>query len=258
MWTITQLKDAARNELKVSYWLSFAVCLVSGILAGGGASPSFSFNLPLSGNSAGVNIFDGSHSPSLGAGIAFAFLFLIFFIFALIISFGFNTFVTNPIIVGKCRYFIKCRDEDRSFKYLFSGFSKNNGYLSTVKTMLLKNIFISLWSLLFIIPGIIKSYSWRMVPYILSEYPNMHYKAALDLSEKMTNGEKANMFVLDLSFLGWIFLGVMACGVGVYFVTPYIEATWVQFYFVMRDKIGLGGVNESDNQTDLYNQGTNY
>ena len=75
-----------------------------------------------------------------------------------------------------------------------------------------------------------------MVPYILSETPDLDYKAALSLSKSMTDGEKWKMFVLDLSFIGWYILGALALFIGVLFVNPYVEATWAQFYLAMRTK----------------------
>ena len=103
--------------------------------------------------------------------------------------------------------------------------------------MFLTNLFIGLWTLLFIIPGIIKSYSYRMVPYILSETPKLDYKEALNISKRMTDGEKFKMWILDLSFMGWYVLGALALFVGVLFVNPYVEATWAQFYLTMRRKV---------------------
>ena len=74
-------------------------------------------------------------------------------------------------------------------------------------------------------PGIIKSYAYRMVPYILADNPKMDAMEAIALSRKMMDGQKWNTFVLDLSFLGWYLLGILALGIGTLFVHPYKFST---------------------------------
>mgnify|MGYP006295230481 CR=1 FL=1 len=85
-----------------------------------------------------------------------------------------------------------------------------------------------------IIPGIIKSYAYRMVPYILAENPKIGHRRALDLSNKMTRGEKWKIFVLDLSFIGWFILGALFFGIGVFFVQPYYDATNSELYIKLK------------------------
>jgi uncharacterized membrane protein len=232
MWTITQLKENAKSTLKNSYWIAFAVCFVAGIL--GGSSSGWSLNIA----------FPAAPPPDSGVEAffwaGFAVFMIIVSIFVGLFSLALLAFVTNPVLVGKSRYFVQGElSSEWSFLHLFSVFKKGQ-YLSVVKTMILRDLFVGLWSLVFIIPGIIKGYSWRMVPYILAENPEMPYKEALELSARMTDGEKFDMFVLDLSFIGWYLLGVLACGIGVLFVNPYFEATWAQLYFVLRQKVGFG------------------
>ena len=100
--------------------------------------------------------------------------------------------------------------------------------------MLLRSIQLFLWFLLLVIPGIVKSYEYRMVPYILAENPRIGAKEAIQLSRRMTDGSKFSMFVLDLSFLGWILLGLLACFVGVLFVQPYVDMTMAELYIDLR------------------------
>ena len=106
--------------------------------------------------------------------------------------------------------------------------------MDIIKAMLYKGVLNFLWYLLLIIPGIVKSYAYMMVPYILAENPNIGYKRALELSDQMTYGHKLNIFVLRLSFFGWYFLGVMCCCVGVIFVVPYENATMAELYLVLK------------------------
>ena len=229
MWNRSQLKTAAKGDLKGFYWLSFAVCLVAGILTGGGLGLNLGSDSLDFGTVGEVgDIASSAISPALMTVFGGALLF------ASVFGWAFWAFVTNPVLVGKCRFFLHINEGEREIGTLFSAFK--NGYTSVVKTMFMMNLFVFLWSLLFIIPGIIKSYSYRMVPYILSENPALEYKDALRASAEMTSGQKFKMFVLDLSFIGWCLLGVMAFGVGVLFVLPYIEATWAQLYLTMRQR----------------------
>jgi uncharacterized membrane protein len=97
-----------------------------------------------------------------------------------------------------------------------------------------RGLFTFLWFLALIVPGIIKSYSYRMVPYILCDNPNIGYKRSLILSMQMTDNQKMDMFILDLSFIGWYILGLCACCIGVIFVNPYYNATCAELYLDMR------------------------
>lgn len=96
------------------------------------------------------------------------------------------------------------------------------------------NLYIFLWFLLLIIPGIIKSYEYMFIPYLLAENPDMDIKEVFKKSKEMTNNQKGNMFVLDLSFIGWYFLGALII-IGAVFVAPYHEATRAQLYFELKE-----------------------
>ena len=100
------------------------------------------------------------------------------------------------------------------------------------------NLFLGLWFMLLIVPGIIKTYSYRMVPYLVAENPEMDFKDAIDASRKMMDGEKWKTFVLDLSFLGWIILTSLTCGIlGIFYTTPYISQTNAELYTVLKAKL---------------------
>ena len=91
-------------------------------------------------------------------------------------------------------------------------------------------IFTILWSLLFVIPGIIKYYSYRMAFFILADNPELSAREALKKSEEMMKGRKMDLFVLDLSFIGWLFLVAITFGVASIYVAPYYGATQANFY----------------------------
>jgi uncharacterized membrane protein len=142
--------------------------------------------------------------------------------------------VFNPLEVG-CRSFFnrntKAPAEMDEVKTGFHPYGRNVG------AMLLRDLFIFLWSLLFIIPGLIKHYSYRMVPYILAEDPSIGAKDAITLSRQMMDGHKWNTFVLDLSFIGWDLLSALTLGLlGVFYVNPYKYSTGAELYQVLKNQ----------------------
>ena len=225
MWYRNTLKTNARHELKISYWLSFAICLVTSILGGKGLGLSFNYRYETNFQLSNLNIIS-FNSPKM----------VVVFICVMLFALAFSIFLANPIETGKCTFFIRAPYGERFFSNIFYAF-KNGRYIRIAKTMFIRNLKIFLWSLLFIVPGIVKAYEYRMVPYIISEDPSLSSREAINLSRRMTNGEKGSMFVLDLSFLGWYLLGVLALGVGILFVEPYVEATYAQLYFILKGKV---------------------
>lgn len=105
-----------------------------------------------------------------------------------------------------------------------------SGYWRNVWGMLLMCIFITLWSLLLVIPGIIKSFSYAMTPYILKDYPELSANQAINLSRKMMKGHKFDLFCLMLSFLGWVILSMFTLGIGYLWLAPYMYTTMAAFY----------------------------
>ena len=94
-----------------------------------------------------------------------------------------------------------------------------------------------LWSLLLVVPGIVKLYSYRMVPYILAEHPELSANEVITRSRKMMNGNKWQAFKLDLSFIGWILLGTVTLGiVQVFWTSPYMESAQAALYLKLRDE----------------------
>lgn len=105
-------------------------------------------------------------------------------------------------------------------KRLWSGFSLN----------FMTGLFILLWSCLFMIPGIIAGYRYSMASYIMAENPGMGAMEAIRESKKLMKGKKWRLFCLDLSFIGWDFLGYITFGIGMFFVSPYENAARAVFY----------------------------
>lgn len=103
--------------------------------------------------------------------------------------------------------------------------------------MLLRDVYLLLWFLLLIVPGIIKAYSYCMVPYILAEHPELSANEVITRSREMMNGHKWQAFKLDLSFFGWILLGALTLGlVDVFWTAPYMESAQAALYLKLRDE----------------------
>ncbi len=226
MWIRGDLKARAKQALRENgYWVALAVVAIIWVLTGlfGGASgrgPRMEYRL-------GQGDIDAFTRGGFGMLAAFAGLFGI-------AAAAYGIFVAIPLTVGKCRFFLEHRKRPSTIASVFRPFGP--GYLNVVKTVFLSGLFVFLWSLLFIIPGIIKAYQYAMVPYIMAENPDMEWRRALALSREMTSGCKFDIFILHLSFIGWCLLGVLALGIGMLFVGPYIEATFAELYATLRRK----------------------
>jgi len=125
-------------------------------------------------------------------------------------------------------------NQDISLTDFFNGF---NYFVKALLLFLLTFLFTFLWSLLFIVPGIVKGYAYRMAPYILAENPEMSPLDCITASKNMTNGYKGDMFVIDLSFLGWMLLVAVTFGIAGIYVYPYYMVTYGNFYVNLKNKV---------------------
>lgn len=113
----------------------------------------------------------------------------------------------------------------------FSGFKD---FTENLLLGLLMSVFTFLWTLLFFIPGIVKSYAYSMAFYIKADHPEYSWRECLDESQEMMRGYKMQLFLLDLSFIGWCIVGALCCGVGALWVMPYQQAARANFYESIR------------------------
>lgn len=148
--------------------------------------------------------------------------------------------IAGPMLYGLARITVNrvYGQEKVDLGDLFKGFTDN--FAQTLLLGLLQSIFVFLWSLLFLIPGIVKSYSYSMAFYIMQDDPSKDWKACLDESKAMMVGHKWQLFCLDFSFLGWIILGALCCGIGVIFVTPYMQTARANFYMALKASVSNG------------------
>ena len=231
-------------------------------------------------------------------------------VIALIISIALNLFLFGPLTVGCARYTELAIKRPADFN-LGRGFSPN--YWNVVKSMFIRTLFTALWALLYavvylILTGIIvgvmiasdasggvivflmfllfliglaggfllalKLYEYRMIPYILASDPNMARRDVFRISKEMVKGERLNILVLDLSFIGWILLAVLTCGIlMIFYVNPYKMLTEGALFHKLCEKVGfrvdmngqflapaggnMGGGNGSYYNGNMYNGGYN-
>lgn len=254
MWTRSLLKKNAWENLKGYYWPALGVTVLANIMGangsggggGGGGSSSFS-------DTSSSSYSSGDGELDMTMLMAVLLIMAVVFIAALAISMAYVCFVGNPTKCGECKYFVTARNGDQKFGHLFDNF-KGGSYLPTVKTMFFKTLYVTLWSFLFIIPGIIKEYEYTLVPYLLAENPHLPRQRVFEISKQTMEGEKWNFFVLRLSFIGWYLLGVCACCIGQIAVMPYQMATEAEFYMCMRAKmLSYGYTTEEELTGGFYN-----
>ena len=142
---------------------------------------------------------------------------------------GMIQFVLGGVVqLGYCKYLLKLHDgEQADVKDLFSEFNRfADGFILS----LLQGIYIFLWSLLFVIPGIVATYKYAMSSFILLENPGMKPNDAITASKEMMNGHKGELFWLGLTFIGWSFLSALTLGIGNLWLNPYMNASYAAFY----------------------------
>ena len=144
-----------------------------------------------------------------------------------------NQLVSAAFTLGGTFVFLKiAKGETVSVGNIFYGFED---LWTAIKAQFFMNLFILLWSLLLIIPGIIKAYSYSMTFYILAENKGMPVLEAITLSRKMMDGHKMDLFLLFLSFIGWFILVLITFGIAGIWVYPYLNATLTNFYLSVKE-----------------------
>lgn len=143
--------------------------------------------------------------------------------------------ITGPLTYALSYIFLKqSRDgQPINLEDLLSGFKHDFG--QNLLIGLLSSIFVTLWSLLLVVPGIVKAYSYSMAYFVKIDHPDYDWRACLTESRRIMNGKKMELFIQDLSFLGWIFVGSLVCGVGGLWVTPYMNVSRAIFYENIKD-----------------------
>lgn len=173
------------------------------------------------------NLFNAEMITGLLAGIATVVILIVLVA---------KVFVGNLLKMGGYRFFILNQTAQPGIGTLLDGF-RSGHYVNIVLTMFLRDLFTALWSLLLVVPGIVKHYEYLMVPYIIAENPAMDYKEAFQISKQMMDGEKMEAFIMDLSFLGWYLLSAVTCGLlAIFYVNPYVQASFAEMYTFNKQK----------------------
>ena len=151
-------------------------------------------------------------------------------------SFVIGILVIGPLSFGLSKLYLKLVREGTQMDVagLFDGFSEDLG--GNIILGLLQALFIFLWSLLFIIPGIVKSYAYSMAFYIKADHPEYDWKQCLDESQRITKGHKMELFILDLSFIGWAILASFTFGIGMFWLSPYMNTTKTNYYEALKSE----------------------
>lgn len=250
---------------KSKYWQSVLVTLFMLFSFGSFIGPKFEFNFDdtdaifSSFNSA--NSFADALLSMFGGGVTIA--VILSSIFSVLLS----IFVICTFKAGGIRYFLKSRKNNPTdFKEVFQNF-KDKTFLNIGKISFCKFGFTYLWSLLFVIPGIIKSYEYWAIDYIVATRPDIERHEVFRLSKILMDGHKWDLFVLQLSFIGWNILDGFTSGIlGIFYVSPYQQATYVEFFSDLRlEALAKGAITPYDipdyeafapaNQNPPYGQG---
>lgn len=222
-------RDALRGKWLIAVLVGLVAVLLGGVESGG---PELKLNI----NDSGANVsfeFAGQTIASTGDGLnsnlsgllvgSAVYIVLAALIFAVVY------FILGSIIeVGYARFNLNLVDrKEASFEALFAYFGN---WKTTAVARLLQGVYVLLWSLLFIIPGIIAAYSYAMTGYILAEHPELTASEAIAQSKAMMSGNRWRLFCLQFSFIGWSILCVLTLGIGNLWLTPYEQAATAAFY----------------------------
>lgn len=223
MWTNSELKERGKTAMKGNYVMVLITSILLTFLTGGTAGSS------VGGSSGKIN--ENDLSSIFGGDVDYmAILAAIIGVVVTIVAIMsiVNILVFNPLKVGCQNFFVRNTEGPAELSAIGGGFSP---WGRNVCAMFLTDLFLTLWFMLFIIPGFIKAYSYRLVPYILADDPDISAMDAITRSREMMNGNKMKAFLLDLSFIGWWLLSAITCGLlAVFYVQPYYNCTCAELY----------------------------
>ena len=222
-------RDILQGKWKIAVLTGIVATLLGGVENMG---PEVKLNIDASNvgasfEFAGQTIFStgGSLNSDLGALLVGSYIYIMIAALAM----GAIYLVLGSVInVGYAKFNLNLVDKlEGTFENLFAYFSY---WKNMVVARLLRGIYTLLWSLLFVIPGIIASYSYAMTEYILAEHPEISAGEAINLSKQMMDGNRWRLFCLEISFIGWDILCAFTLGIGHLWLTPYRKAARAAFY----------------------------
>ena len=187
-------------------------------------------------------VFRANARAQLGGGIFqnnWLMALVVCLIYSAIMSFG-SSFLIGGLLLGGflmfgiCRVFLQLVRSQKDKIDVADLFSGSDQFTDLLVLNLLQGLFTFLWTLLFIVPGIVKSYAYAMAFYIKHDHPEYDWRQCLDESQRYMKGYKWQLFCLDFSFIGWGLLGLLTCGAGLLWVMPYQYAARTNFYENLR------------------------
>lgn len=213
--TSSELRKIARENLAGNWGISVGAALVAALLGGmiAGGNGGINFNL---------NADNLQNMPAAVWGIILP-------VASVAGMLGLAAFILGGVVeLGYAKFLLKQHDrQELRFSDLFSQFDRfGTGFAQHF----LRILFTVLWTLLFIIPGIVKWLSYSMTPFILEEHPEMTASEAIKASMKLMDGHKMDLFILGLTFIGWQILACLTFGIGFLFLNPYMNAAYAAFY----------------------------
>ena len=225
MRMVKDFRRIAWESMQKDYWIAFVVSLVESVLAGSLVSVAIVIELArLLNKTAGISVQDAYRSPVSVTLIIILIIALVIASIWIIIQF----LLGGTVNLGNCRYYVQLVEKKESkFSLLFSGVDSFGKALGLRCWQIL---WIFIWSVMLIVPGIIAAYRYSMSPYILAENPDMSVREAMRESKRIMHGNKLRLFRLYMSFIGWFILCVLTLGVGWPFLAPYVNAAVTAFY----------------------------
>ena len=222
MFVRKELKTQAKEIIKRKYFVMVLICLIAAFLG----SSIIDLDVNVEAETSIIYLFSWwPISVSYKKTLMMAFPLLIVTALWLI-------FVAYPIQVGVANYFKRATNDLEKFEDLWSSFKENYGH--HVKVMFAMRIRILLWALLFVIPGLMKIYSYYFVQFLVTDYPDATPEELMEMSEKMTKGSRFEIFILNMSFFLWsllaTFISLFTYGLGGILLQPYISQTDAQLY----------------------------
>ena len=251
MFVRAELKRRAKEVLSRKYLKLFVACLLLYWLGNGiGNFKIFQINFNFSGPTAQwldaitVTLFGKTYSGLSSLMTLFGPLVLMYTLLSAAVAALIRLIVLNPLSFGLMNYMKKASTDEENANDVFRCFNQWEDLKRVALTGFWRDLIVFLYSLLFVIPGIVKSYSYRFVPYLTEDEPDLDPQQILALSQEMTQGIKLDLFVLDLSFFLWYLLGAVTFNIGTYFIRPYINQTDAECYLEVRNQY-YGGTHEN-------------
>lgn len=239
-WSRKKMKEIGKTRMKANYWKAVLTAIIISFVVGSAGA----VNSGAARADSSTEVSEVSEATSIShqlsemnaTGIAF---FVIWTTFAVLIAFGIvivvDAFLMNPLEIGCKRFFYLNLLEKADIKEI--GYVFDKSYKNSVKIMFFMDLKVTLWTCLFIIPGIIKGYEYRLIPYLLAENTAIDKKEAFEKSRALMKGNKWRAFVFDLSFLFWNLLSVLTLGmVGIFYSNPYKGSADAAFYQAVKEE----------------------